>query len=49
MGDALRQLADPDLRRRMGEEARRTVEESYSGPWWSPRLAAILKHAAQEL
>ena len=28
--DALRKLADPDLRRRMGEEARKTVAEQYA-------------------
>jgi glycosyltransferase involved in cell wall biosynthesis len=47
--DALRKLADPDLRHRMGAEARRTVEEHYSTATIGPRLAAILTHAAQEL
>jgi glycosyltransferase involved in cell wall biosynthesis len=44
--DALRQLADPDLRRRMGEAARRTVEEGYSTAVVTPRLASILATAA---
>ena len=44
--DALRRLADPELRRRMGEEARRTVELQYSCAVIAPRLAAILKDAA---
>ncbi len=47
--EALRHLADPELRRRMGEAARRTVEEQYSTAIVAPRLAAILKRAAQEL
>src|SRR5207302_5975012 len=39
---ALRALAaDPDLRQRMGAEARRTVEDSYSAAAMAPRLAAI--------
>ena len=45
--DALRKLAaDPELRRRMGEEARRTVEEQYSTAVIGRRLAAILRRAA---
>jgi len=44
--DALRKLTDPDLRRRMGEEARRTVAESYSTAVVVPRLASILNAAA---
>ncbi len=45
--DALRTLAaDPDLRRRMGVEARRTVEQQYSTALIAPRLAAILNKAA---
>jgi glycosyltransferase involved in cell wall biosynthesis len=44
--DALRRLEDPDLRRRMGEEARKTVEEQYSTAVVRPRLAAILAAAA---
>jgi glycosyltransferase involved in cell wall biosynthesis len=48
--EALRKLAtDPDLRQRMGAEARRTVEERYSAQIIGPRLAAILSQAAQEL
>jgi glycosyltransferase involved in cell wall biosynthesis len=45
--DALRRLADPELRRRMGEEARQTVEAQYSTAVVTPRLAAILREAAQ--
>jgi glycosyltransferase involved in cell wall biosynthesis len=44
---ALHQLADPALRQRMGEEARRTVEEQYSAAVVTPRLAEILSKAAQ--
>ena len=45
--DALRRLAaDPELRRRMGEEARRTVETQYSIAVVAPKLAAILRDAA---
>ena len=48
--DALRRLAaDPELRQRMGAEARRTVEDQYSTALAAPRLAAILKKAAAEL
>jgi glycosyltransferase involved in cell wall biosynthesis len=48
--EALRKLTvDPDLRRRMGAEARRTVEGRYSAAIVAPRLAAILSQAAQEL
>ena len=44
--DALRRLEDPDLRRRMGAEARKTVEDQYSTAVVGPRLAAILAAAA---
>ena len=45
--DALRRLAtDPDLRQRMGAEARKTVEDHYSAAQIGPRLAEILKNAA---
>jgi glycosyltransferase involved in cell wall biosynthesis len=44
--DALRRLEDPDLRRRMGAQARKTVEEQYSTAVVRPRLAAILAAAA---
>ena len=44
--DALRRLADPELRRRMGEEARRTVAAQYASAVVVPRLAAILSEAA---
>ena len=43
---ALRKLADPELRRRMGEEARRTVAEHYATAVIVPRLASILSEAA---
>ncbi|MGB9365912.1 MAG: glycosyltransferase family 4 protein [Xanthobacteraceae bacterium] len=45
--EALRQLADPALRQRMGAEARKTVEEQYSTAIVVPRLAEILNKAAQ--
>ena len=45
--EALRQLADPALRQRMGAEARKTVEEQYSTAIVTPRLAEILSKAAQ--
>src|SRR5947209_2787002 len=45
--DTLRRLArDPALRRRMGAEARRTVEDRYSAALIGARLAAILNEAA---
>jgi len=44
--EALRRLVDPQLRRRMGEAARKTVEEQYSTAVVRPRLAAILAAAA---
>jgi glycosyltransferase involved in cell wall biosynthesis len=44
--EALRALADPDLRARMGAEARKTVEEGYATAVTGPRLAAILREAA---
>jgi glycosyltransferase involved in cell wall biosynthesis len=43
---ALRALADPDLRARMGAEARKTVAEGYATAVTGPRLAAILREAA---
>ena len=46
--DALRKLADPELRRRMGEAARATVAERYSTAVVGPQLAAILQKAAGE-
>ena len=45
--EALRQLTDPALRQRMGDEARKTVEEQYSTAIVTPRLAEILSKAAQ--
>ena len=47
--DALRRLAtDPNLRQRMGAEARRTVQDQYSTAMAAPRLATILRKAAAE-
>ena len=43
---ALRKLADPELRCRMGEEARRTVADHYATAVTVPRLASILSEAA---
>jgi len=45
--DALRKLADPALRLRMGAAARKTVAERYSVASVGPRLAAILTEAAE--
>jgi glycosyltransferase involved in cell wall biosynthesis len=45
--EALRKLADPALRQRMGAAARKTVEEQYSSAVVTPRLAEILHKAAQ--
>jgi glycosyltransferase involved in cell wall biosynthesis len=45
--EALRKLADPGVRQRMGAEARKTVEEQYSTAVVTPRLAEILNKAAQ--
>jgi glycosyltransferase involved in cell wall biosynthesis len=45
--EALRKLADPTLRQRMGAEARKTVEEQHSTAVVTPRLAEILSKAAQ--
>ena len=39
-------LADSDLRRRLGAEARRTVETDYSAEVHVPRLASVLRGAA---
>ena len=44
--DALRKLADPALRSRMGEAARKTVADRYSVASIGPRLASILTQAA---
>lgn len=46
--EALRALAaDPALRQRMGEEARKTVADRYASAFIAGRLAAILREAAQ--
>jgi glycosyltransferase involved in cell wall biosynthesis len=39
-------LADADLRRRLGSEARRTVETAYSAEVHVPRIAEVLRGAA---
>ena len=39
-------LKDESLRARMGREARRTVEESYSHRVHAPRVAHVLREAA---
>jgi glycosyltransferase involved in cell wall biosynthesis len=38
-------IDDPMLRRRMGEKARATVEEKYSGRIWAQTVASILREA----
>lgn len=40
-------LANPALRKRMGLAARRTVEETYSARAQAPRMAAVLRKAAE--
>jgi glycosyltransferase involved in cell wall biosynthesis len=45
--DALRRLADPALRARMGEAARQTVADRYSTAVIGPRFAEILGKAAE--
>ena len=45
--EALRKLADPALRQRMGAEARKTVEEQYATSIVTPRLAEILRKVAE--
>lgn len=37
---------DPDLRRRMGAEGRRVVEERYSVQHWGPRFASLIRGTA---
>jgi glycosyltransferase involved in cell wall biosynthesis len=39
-------LRDPELRRRLGARARRTVEDRYSARVQAPRLAQVLREAA---
>lgn len=47
--EALRTLlSDPVLRARMGEEGRRKVEREYSLQVWGPRVAQILRDAANQ-
>ena len=38
-------LDDAELRRRMGERARATMEEKYAGQMWSKSVGDILRHA----
>jgi glycosyltransferase involved in cell wall biosynthesis len=46
--DRLARLArDPELRRRLGDAGRRTVEERYSTDAWAPRLAAAWRSVAK--
>lgn len=40
-------LCDPDLRRRMGLEGRRKVEEHYSLQVWGPKVARMLRDVAE--
>jgi glycosyltransferase involved in cell wall biosynthesis len=40
-----RLIDDPELRRRMGERARATIEKKYSGQVWSKTVAQILREA----
>ncbi len=44
---ALERLRDPELRRRLGEAGRRTVEERFSLRMAAPKLLAILEAAAK--
>ncbi len=45
--DAIKRLgADPELRRRLAAEGRRTVVERYSGQRWAPRFLEVLEEAA---
>lgn len=44
--EALRKFADPEVRRSMGEEARKTVAAQYAAAVIAPRLASILNAAA---
>jgi glycosyltransferase involved in cell wall biosynthesis len=45
--DAIKRLAtDPELRRRLAVEGRRTVVERYSGQQWAPRFLNVLEEAA---
>jgi glycosyltransferase involved in cell wall biosynthesis len=39
-------LSDPGLRRALGQEARKTVENSYSARVHAPRVAQVLREAA---
>jgi glycosyltransferase involved in cell wall biosynthesis len=39
-------IEDPELRRRMGEAGRRKVEQQYSLQIYGPKVAALLREAA---
>jgi glycosyltransferase involved in cell wall biosynthesis len=39
-------IDDPGLRRRMGERARATIQERYSGQVWSKLVAQVLREVA---
>lgn len=41
-------LGDSELRRRMGAEGRRTVEDRFSLQVWGPRVASLLRHVAEQ-
>jgi glycosyltransferase involved in cell wall biosynthesis len=41
-------LRDPDLRHRMGQAGRKKVEEQYSLQVWGPRVARLLRDAADQ-
>lgn len=43
----LRLLTEPDLRERLGQAGRRTVEEGYSADRHGPRVAAIFREAVE--
>ncbi len=45
----VRLAADPALRRRMGAQGRRRVEEHYSVACWGPRVAAMIGQTAAQL
>lgn len=44
----VRLLRDPALRQRMGQAGRRRVEEGFSLQVWGPRVAVLLRQAAQK-
>jgi len=42
-----RLIVDPCLRRRLGDQARETIEKEYSAAVWAPRLYAIFEEAVR--